>query len=551
LNSDTGYAFRSHAYLLKTTNGGQSWTESTIGFIGSIYAISFPTINKGFLAGEQGVLYRTENEGTDWSLLSPVDRIFYNDFKSMYFINADIGFLVGTKGRIMKTVDGGTSWKAYSINYNNINGLAFPDAATGYVATGNTVYKTTDSAKNWTILPLSVGTTFNSAFGKAHFFSKDTGLVASTNYAYINKTNDGGQTWRKIYPSGNTSYDNVPGMSFINDSVGFITFLSSGGGSLLTKTKDRGETWTGVDSSHSIGEIHFLNEKTGYALGQNRLFKTSDSGHTWMILLDNGFTTTQGLWFIDERTGLVGSGNGVMRTSDSGHTWIKIPFDNSVDQDAKILMFINASTAFASCSSGLTYQSSDTGLSWGLYGNTPNSIITINKDSLIYFAGGYGGILSSNTSYILPSSATCAGGHLTYVSNIAGADFSWQLDKNDGLGFTTLGNGGVYSGTNTGVLAISYLDRIMRGYKYRCLVDGSKYSKVYELTFESHWTGAVDNYWDNPGNWSCGWVPDISTDVLISSGNIQLRATEVIHSLTIAPGAQLTVVSGSTLVIVK
>ena len=38
---------------------------------------------------------------------------------------------------------------------------------------------------------------------------------------------------------------------------------------------------------------------------------------------------------------------------------------------------------------------------------------------------------------------------------------------------------------------------------------------VLLATFPRVWTGAIDNDWDNHGNWSCGGVPNDTTDVLI------------------------------------
>ena len=64
------------------------------------------------------------------------------------------------------------------------------------------------------------------------------------------------------------------------------------------------------------------------------------------------------------------------------------------------------------------------------------------------------------------------------------------------------------------------------------------------------WTGAVNTTWSNPGNWSCGVVPVITSDVQINGGltNYPLVNSNVsIKSLTIKPGASVTVATGFTL----
>lgn len=64
------------------------------------------------------------------------------------------------------------------------------------------------------------------------------------------------------------------------------------------------------------------------------------------------------------------------------------------------------------------------------------------------------------------------------------------------------------------------------------------------------WTGAVNTTWSNPGNWSCGTVPGPTSDVQINGGltNYPLVNSNVtIKSLSVKPGATVTVVTGFTL----
>ena len=73
----------------------------------------------------------------------------------------------------------------------------------------------------------------------------------------INKTNDGGKTWRTMNPSNYRNYERTDGLSFVNDSTGFVTITNGYGDCLLAKTKDRGETWRSIDSAHYMGQICF------------------------------------------------------------------------------------------------------------------------------------------------------------------------------------------------------------------------------------------------------------------------------------------------------
>ncbi len=59
------------------------------------------------------------------------------------------------------------------------------------------------------------------------------------------------------------------------------------------------------------------------------------------------------------------------------------------------------------------------------------------------------------------------------------------------------------------------------------------------------WTGNAGNSWEQAANWSCGTVPDNTTDVFVNSGTVVINSAVVIRSLKVNPGAQVTVGYGS------
>ena len=73
--------------------------------------------------------------------------------------------------------------------------------------------------------------------------------------------------------------------------------------------------------------------------------------------------------------------------------------------------------------------------------------------------------------------------------------------------------------------------------------------KVFTLQFANVWTGLVDSSWENPANWSCGFIPDADTDVYIPSGIVTVNSNVVVGSLIVAPGVIFTVGGGYTITI--
>jgi hypothetical protein len=157
-------------------------------------------------------------------------------------------------------------------------------------------------------------------------------------------------------------------------------------------------------------------------------------------------------------------------------------------------------------------------------------------------ATGFGNFFIQKTSAV----GLCPGGSAAFSSYITGTNYQWQL--NTGGGFANISNNANYSGTNTVNLQLTNIPSSWYGYQYRCVVDGTN-SSVFYLRFLNTWTGAVDYTWENPGNWSCGSLPDANTDVIISSGAVGVNSNVSVRSIQVSPGVLFTVNPGNTLTV--
>ena len=146
-----------------------------------------------------------------------------------------------------------------------------------------------------------------------------------------------------------------------------------------------------------------------------------------------------------------------------------------------------------------------------------------------------------------PAGQFCAPSGSGSVSiNNPATSYQWQVDA--GSGFVNINDNANYSGTASFTLQLITIPSSFNGYKYRCLYDGNL-SVITVIKFLNTWTGAVNNNWENPSNWSCGTLPDNYTDVVINSGTVFINTNVVVRSLVINPPGTLTVVSGNTLTI--
>lgn len=148
----------------------------------------------------------------------------------------------------------------------------------------------------------------------------------------------------------------------------------------------------------------------------------------------------------------------------------------------------------------------------------------------------------------LPVTGSCSGAVNTLISDVSGSTYEWQV--NTGSSWNYLTNDATYSGVNNLTLQISNTSAAFNGYRYRCAIDGAKVSKTFLLQVANVWTGAVNNLWETAGNWSCGILPNATTDVVINAGAITVNSsTAACRSIKVAPGASVTVVPGANLAV--
>lgn len=184
------------------------------------------------------------------------------------------------------------------------------------------------------------------------------------------------------------------------------------------------------------------------------------------------------------------------------------------------------------------------------YASNPNSVAIgdLDGDGKPDIASANDGTRSLSVLINQNGSETgmCANGNKTLYANLVGTAYQWQMDS--GNGFVNLGPGPSFFGVTTNGLQITGAPATWSGYRFRCVVNGVA-GKITTLRFINQWTGAVSPAWENAGNWSCGAVPDVNTDAVISSGTIVVNANVTVRTLKLEPEVVVTVGTGVTLTV--
>lgn len=271
-------------------------------------AVSFVDSNLGFAIQDELLsknLLKTTDGGLTWTKVTNtgLDMTYAGDMK---FLDSKVGYVVaGSAGvtwstALYKTTDGGATWAAKTLpevgsgntgpwlqhvafatlNDGLVGGAPYPN----YQAT---VYATHDGGDTWTALTLPVtssgsGIVGLAALGAQHFvvaFSESSGSVRST---YLSK--DGGGTWTKAGDFGGE-------LDFVSATVGFLYQGNAGPAAVennvVLKTTDGGATWSSPANAYREGasRMAWADEDNGILVGSKSgkplVLRTSDGGKTF------------------------------------------------------------------------------------------------------------------------------------------------------------------------------------------------------------------------------------------------------------------------------
>ena len=167
---------------------------------------------------------------------------------------------------------------------------------------------------------------------------------------------------------------------------------------------------------------------------------------------------------------------------------------------------------------------------------------TAKRWEISILTNGFGGYFvgTANTSVLCPETE--------YQWHATGSGTSYQWQKLQNGNWVNLDNPDVFPITNSSFLfCTTSITAEWYGTRIRCLIDGNKPGPTYTIQFATTWTGAIDNAWNKPGNWSCGIVPNQHMDVRINNNVLiypQVSASTAVRSVMMQPGTRVNLAQG-------
>jgi photosystem II stability/assembly factor-like uncharacterized protein len=258
-----------------STSVSAQWTwQSPLPQGNLLRSICFPDDLTGYAAGDAGTILKTDDGGETWSVLDNVGGL---DIFSMDFIDAQHGILVGESGMIARTSDGGSTWSyPASGTQASLNAVEMIDQFTA-VAIGrdSLMVRTEDGGDTWNFVEIDPPCDFLSFKFLTPMHAILLGYDLNRFVAIFHSV-DGGLTWSYSNPGIGQIFRLVS--SFPDEMNGFMSVNDYG----LYKTTDGGYNWTPVNSSHEdLNALVFADPVHGKSLKGGLIYTTQDSGVSW------------------------------------------------------------------------------------------------------------------------------------------------------------------------------------------------------------------------------------------------------------------------------
>ncbi len=139
-----------------------------------------------------------------------------------------------------------------------------------------------------------------------------------------------GERWRMQYfhDKDDTTF-RIVDLKFPTADQGMVVGVIADRGGASEKragfvTADGGQTWSPISLPGKPISLFFLNDRVGWLVSEDHIWKTADLGRTWKG--GGGFQGVLAVYFMDENRGWAcGTKKSIYETQDGGATWKKTP----------------------------------------------------------------------------------------------------------------------------------------------------------------------------------------------------------------------------------
>lgn len=455
--------------LLKSTDGGNTWTNYTTGLEPYTYfsrIVIRPNNPNHLLAAlgnrsspsATGGIYRSTNGGVSWSVVvsgRADDVVFSPSGDTAYAVGSGVGYRISTNG-------GQTFTASSALTMQTRNHIAISKSnpsilyAATHASSSITTFKSTDAGVTFT--QVAAGTNFNGGQAWYDFYIHVNPF--DPNYVYVGsidiwRSTDGGTSFQNItngYSGGNVHVDQH-NVDFHPTDSNQMFCVNDGG---VWKSTDRGTTWTNLNAPLTLTQFYRITADP------------SNAAHILGGTQDNGTQRTTGTmnWaaafggdggevcFHSQNTSLIlgeTQYNGIYRSVNGGASWSSSTSGLSgtaawvapiiSHPDSANIFYTARQSVFKSTNGGASWFSISTGIS-----GTIREMAISKSDPQIMFAT-IGSSVYRSTNRGLNWTNVTSGLPTRTITTVTIHPESSNVVL---LSFSGFGAGKVYRSTNTG-----------------------------------------------------------------------------------------------------
>jgi photosystem II stability/assembly factor-like uncharacterized protein len=268
VGDQTAYASGNGGVMLKSTNGGTSWTTyaaAATGVTQNLFDVVAVDASTAWAVGAAGNITKTTNAGTSWTpqttgaaVLGGVDAV-----------NATTAWAVGSGGVVLATTNG-TAWAAQTSN--TAQTLLEVDAVSSSIAwaVGNAgaVIRTIDGGTTWVVKTAPSASNVRTVFA----IDSNVAVVGSADGKFYRTTN-GGTSWTPVLDvTASTNGHDLAGTPD-GSVIWAIGDVRLGGNAVVYRSLDGGVTWTdkSFPASQNLRGVGVGNATTAWIVGDSNL----------------------------------------------------------------------------------------------------------------------------------------------------------------------------------------------------------------------------------------------------------------------------------------
>ncbi|KQP12266.1 DUF6519 domain-containing protein [Pseudorhodoferax sp. Leaf267] len=239
--------------LLRTANNGTAWTLAPTGSTRHLRALG-RVGNVGWAVGDGGTVLRTNNGGAGWTAQSTGHLAH---LRGVHVLDANRAWAVGDGGLVLATTDAGATWAAHTSGVARLHGVVFADALRGLaVGPGGAIVQSADGGQSWTAVDSGSTAHLRSValLGSSAWAVGDTGTAL--------RSTDGGATWATVATGTGAT---LRAVRFRDANEGWAV----GDGGTVLHSADGGASWAvfSTGTGQDLANLSVTGTEPAWAVG--------------------------------------------------------------------------------------------------------------------------------------------------------------------------------------------------------------------------------------------------------------------------------------------